>query len=146
MIRYIGVGSNVLKEYCHKEGINNTFFHDRFRPEETINFYSDTDFILNLYGHGTPFLDYALSNKLYYAATLRIPILVCPGTYMEEISTKYGFGVTMDINEKESADIIVNCFRRMDNEKMLTGCKQFCEIVEKDNIVWKTKVREALGC
>lgn len=143
LVRYIGVGSDLLKKKCEEEGIRNTFFHDRFSPEQTLDFYVETDFIINLYGSGTPLLDYALSNKLYYAAILGIPILVCPGTYMEEVAVRNGFGVAVDLDDEASKDSILG-FATEDEQVKKNG-ESFVKTVIYDNSIWENEVRKAFA-
>jgi hypothetical protein len=83
ILRFIGKDAFALKEFCKVNNVNNVELIDRFPPEKTLDYYYETDIIYNLYGSNTPLLDYALSNKLYYAAKLKMPILVCEGTYYE---------------------------------------------------------------
>lgn len=132
-VRYIGSGANLLKEHCEKNGIKNVYLHDRFPPEQTLDFYADTDIILNLYGNGTPLLDYALSNKLYYAATLGIPILVCPNTFMEEVAVGNGFGFALDLDDADGRDKVYTYSVSVNTETFIEKCKGFMTNVEQDN-------------
>ena len=104
LVAFIGYGSNFLKKFCKEEMINNVYIHDGFPPEKTLDFYYNTDIVMNLYGNNTPLLDYALSNKLYYAAQLGLPILVCPNTYMEEVAVGNGFGFSLDLEDTTMRD------------------------------------------
>lgn len=74
-IKFIGRGAEALEEFCKNNGFNNVTLIGRFESEDTTKYYMDTDIIMNLYGNGDPFLDYALSNKLYYAATFGMPFI-----------------------------------------------------------------------
>jgi len=131
-VKFIGSDAFALKDYCEQKKANNIVLIDMFPPERTFDLLWETDIILNLYGNNTPLLDYALSNKLYYAAKLTVPILVCKGTYMEEISTKYGFGYTFDLDKSAEADKLYNYYFKIDWENFLHGCDQFIEKVNLD--------------
>ena len=85
-INYFGRGSEALESYCKDNKIQNVRFHGSFSPSHVMDFYKETDLINNLYGNHTKELDYALSNKIYHAGQLHLPILVCPETYMQEVS------------------------------------------------------------
>ena len=137
LICYYGSGSDTLKEYCEKNQIKNVDFHGRFNPDETLSFYSKTNIINNLYGNSSPFLDYALSNKLYHSAQLLIPILVCPDTYMEEITKKYNLGFVLDVNNESSPDILFKQYEEFDYSKMKSGADFFLKNVREDNRKWK---------
>lgn len=103
-INFIGTNAETLQPYCKENGVENVTLIGTFNPTDTLSYYNKTDLIMNLYGNHTPLLDYALSNKLYYAASLHKPILVCEDTFMETISEKYDIGFTLrmsDLDEKE---------------------------------------------
>ena len=98
-LHFYGSGYGEHAKYCAEKKIENVTVTDWFPTEKTVELYGKADIVLNLYGNGTPVLDYALSNKLYYAAQLGKPILVCPKTYMEKITTAYGFGFVLDTED-----------------------------------------------
>lgn len=143
-VRYFGIGANILKQFCKEHNIHNTYFHDRFPPEKTLDFYTNTDFIINLYGSGTPLLDYALSNKLYYAATLGIPILVCPGTYMEKVAVGNGFGFTVDFSDNNTKEKLITYFRSIRHDSFVKQCNEYMKTVDVENHKWSKTVFKAL--
>lgn len=98
-LQYFGTQSELLQEYCEQNGIENVKFKGRFNPEETWFYYMKTDIINNVYGNDSMELTTALSNKLYYAAGLNIPILVSPNTYMQTVSEKYNLGYTFNTDD-----------------------------------------------
>lgn len=133
IINYFGRGAELLRDYCETMNIENVNFYGSFNPSQTIDFYADTDLINNLYGNHTPFLDYALSNKLYHSALLRLPILVCPGTYMAELSSKYGIGYVLDVEDAYSPDKLFQWFTTLDVNKLNEGAAFFIRAVEAEN-------------
>ena len=132
-INYFGKGSEVLKEYCHNNGINNARFHGAFNSEMTMNMYRNTQLINNLYGNHSKYLDYALSNRLYHACELRIPILVCKDTYMAEVVEKYNLGYAVDINKPVVPEEIYNWYIKFNIEQFALGCEKLLHDVELDN-------------
>lgn len=132
-INYFGTGSEVLEQYCADNGIVNSKFHGAFSPEMTTSFYETTDLINNLYGNHNKFLDDALSNKLYHAAQFYMPILVCPETYMEEISLHYNMGFVLDVDDKSSPDKLYRWYSNVDRGKLKIGCDEFIHHVKNDN-------------
>lgn len=141
LLKFIGKGSYSLIEYCKINNIKNVKLIDRFPQEKTIEYYYDTDIINNLYGNMTPLLDYALSNKLYYAAKLYIPILVCPGTYMEYVSTKYSFGYSFDIEDPNACDKLFNYYKSNSWIDLKENCDKFMKTVELDNSLFAQRVK-----
>ena len=89
-----------------------------------------------MYGNKNPHLNYALSNKLYFSAQLGIPIVVCPDTYMEEISKKYQLGISVDIEKPTSKDKLVDFYDNMDYKTMISGADLFLENVKRDEKIF----------
>lgn len=132
VLAFYGQNSERLEQYAKENNICNVEFRGRFEPDETVSLYEKTSIINNYYGNHTPVLDYALSNKLYYAALFHKPILVCEDTYMYDISMKYSFGICL--NEKQcTADSIYRAYTDMDRRKLEAGCDCFLQKVETDN-------------
>lgn len=132
-INYYGRGSEVLEAYCKEKGICNVKFHGSFSPTQVLSFYQEADLINNLYGNHTKELDYALSNKIYHAGQLELPILVCPGTFMEEVSMKYHIGFVFDVNKEGVVDELYNWYQNFDTFKFREGCKVFIKDVINEN-------------
>ena len=77
-LSFIGTKAEELGTFCREHNVENVTLRGTFEADRILDFYRDVDMVNNLYGNHTPVLDYALSNKLYFAATLQIPILVYP--------------------------------------------------------------------
>lgn len=133
ILRFIGKDAYALKEFCKDNNINNVELIDRFPPEKTLHYYYDTDIIYNLYGNNTPLLDYALSNKLYYAAKLKMPILVCLDTYMEKVSSEYGFGYSFNIDNEEECNNLFYYYNSIKWNEFNDNCDKFIDEVNKSN-------------
>lgn len=132
IVAYYGVGSNILEDYCNDKKINNVLFRYGFAQEETLNQYIGVSAINNIYGNNDPRLDFALSNKLYHAAQLRIPILVSPKTYMEEIASLYNFGCSVDPFVPGMADKLFKWLERVNRERLSNGAEQFLKKVSNE--------------
>ena len=139
-LRFIGKDAFTLREYCKERMAENVELIDWFPPERTLDYYYESDIICNLYGNHTPLLDYALSNKLYYAAMLHIPILVCPDTFMAEISIEYGFGYVLSLEKKSEKDELYNYFRNINWDDLTQNCERFNKVVENDNFLFRKKI------
>lgn len=131
-LTFLGAGANKLQEYCCDLALDGVTFEDYFEQSQTIERLQEADLIFNLYGNHTPLLDFALSNKLYYAAELGIPILVCPDTYMEEIVSKYSLGFTVDLQDGSCPGILYDQITSFDWMAFDSGRKSFLKKVEKD--------------
>lgn len=144
-VSFFGRGAMKLENYCREQEITNVRLEDAFPPEETIGFYRRADIINNLYGSNSIELDYALSNKLYYAAALGLPVLVCPGTYMETVSKQYGFGYTFDFDSPTAGDDLFHYYISMDWEVFYKACDAFLERVKVDDALFERAVRKFAG-
>ena len=130
-INYYGTGSDYLKKYCEDNDIRNADFHGSFSPADTADFYLKTDIINNLYGNHSPFLDYALSNKLYHSGQFYKPILVCPNTFMEEVSKQYKMGFVFDV-ENPDKEALYNWFIDFNRKEFEQGCDAFIQKVKNE--------------
>ena len=131
-LSFIGTRATELNKFIEENKIQNVFTYDTFKPEEILDFYEDVDFVNNLYGNHTPTLDYALSNKLYIAAELHIPILVCPDTYMSEIVSKYTIGTVVDIGVQNLGDLLYDYYKSIDWMVFCAQCKRFLRAVYEE--------------
>jgi len=144
-IRYIGIGANNLSQYVERQEFSNVYLHDKFPPEKTLDYFSSTDAIINLYGSGTPLLDHALSNKLYYAALLTVPILVCPETFMSKISKEYNFGFDIDLNDPVIKDEFYLWYNNVDESKLVNGCDEFILKYNKEEEIFNNSISQWLN-
>jgi len=126
--QYIGKGAEKINKN-YNQNISTEGF---FKPEKTLNKYSEADAINNIYGNKTLSVKYALSNKLYIAALLKIPIIVSSETYMEEVIRKYKLGFVLDIENKESKDALNMYLENYDRNELINSCDEFLKDVNKD--------------
>lgn len=96
VLQYFGTRAEELETFASSEGITNVRFHGRFQQEDTYKFYMETDIINNIYGNKSQEVVTALSNKLYYALFLDLPVLVSPNTFMSEITRSVGIGYDVE--------------------------------------------------
>ena len=120
---FIGKGSEELETFLLHESIKNVTIEGAFDPSMTFDKYANVDIVNNLYGNGLPQLDYALSNKLYIAAISKKPILVCKGTYMQEVSK--GFNIAIDLNDLNLSDEIYDCYNSVKSDEITKAAASF---------------------
>lgn len=143
-ISYIGTGAMTLKSFCDENEIFNVTLHDKFKPEETAYFYTNCDIINNLYGNHNKYLDYALSNKLYYAAQFRIPVLVSKDTYSSEIAERYHLGFSWDPDEDQSIEKLYKMYCNFDRTSMEVLADEFLSAVVYENTLFENRIEEFL--
>ena len=141
ILRFIGKDAFALERFCRENNVSNVELIDWFPPEKTLDYYYEADIIYNLYGNNTPLLDYALSNKLYYAAKFKMPILVCPNTYMEEVSKRYGFGFTFDLDDPNACDDLYDFYVNIDWKRFYDNCNSFLQQVKVDNLIFEDRIK-----
>lgn len=143
-LKFIGRGSEQLRKYCADNKVRNVELIGRFEPEQLPEFYLKTDIALNVYGNQNPYLDYALSNKLYSAAIMGMPILVSPDTYMETVAKQYGFGLAVDPSDNRCADSVYEYYVNCKPEEIQIGCDRFLNDVEQDETLFGKSVKKFL--
>lgn len=132
-LAFRGRGYDLLKAYIEKRGITNVEAVGEFDFSQTLQQYANADIVLSMYGNGSPYWDYALANKLYFAAQLGLPILVCEKTAMAAMAEKYELGVAFGPTDEGAKDRIARLFDEVQVEKRRKGCREFLDIVEADN-------------
>lgn len=131
-LNFIGKGSEQLQEFCQVNNYNNVNLIGYFERSKLSDFYEMTDIALNSYGNDNPFIDFALSNKLYSAAMMGMPIIVSPNTYMAEIVEKYNLGFILDLNDINSLNILFEYYVNLDKKSFLNNCDRFMKDVYND--------------
>jgi hypothetical protein len=144
---YAGRGFDSMINVCKKHAIKNVSIVGEFPSEQTFVYYKGADVVMNLYGSGSPLWDYALSNKLYLAAQMGLPILVCKGTTMARISAKYGFGIAVDVNSDTLANDIEKQYKRINFADLHKGCDAFLKDIAAQDSKADALIRSfAMGC
>lgn len=133
VLAFRGRGYDQLRDYINGCGATNVEATGEFDFSQTLQQYADADMVLSMYGNGSPYWDYALANKLYFAAQLGLPILVCEKTAMADMAEGYDLGVAFDPADKAAKDRIATLFDENQVMKRREGCREFLEMVEADN-------------
>lgn len=139
-LNFIGRNALKLKNFCEQNDIQNITLIDEFKSADTLKFYLKTDMIMNLYGNHDPLLDYALSNKLYYAAYLYKPILVCKDTYMERITNQFKLGMSLSLDDEKERDDLYNYYKNLNRKKFIYTCDAFWRTIEMENEKLRRKI------
>ena len=139
-LNFIGTNAEKLEDFCLMNNVKNVSLIGTFDSDKTLEFYSKSDGILNVYGNHDNLLDYALSNKLYYSASMYKPILVSPETYMSKIANEYNLGIELIMKDKKELDDLYNYFMKMNREKYIKNCDKFIDMVVKDQQKTKTEL------
>lgn len=145
-LHFVGTRALELEPFCKENAINNVTLIDTFDSSKTIDYYENVDFVNNLYGNHTPILDYALSNKLYFASELHIPILTCFDTYMSKVSDKYGFGFAVNVDDPALGDKLWKYYTSIDWSILSAGCEKFMKRVHAEQKASDEKLINIISC
>lgn len=146
MLAFRGRGYDQLGGYIEERGIANVEATGEFDFSQTLRQYADADMVLSMYGNGSPYWDYALANKLYFAAQLGLPILVCEKTAMADMAEGYGLGVAFDPADKAAKDRIATLFDEDQVTNRREGCREFLKRVEADNRRALSDIKDFFDC
>lgn len=128
IIEFAGQNSNAINDYIKINNIYNVKINGRFAYEKTGEYLQNADIIYNLYGDENINLRTALSNKLYYAVWLNIPILVYKNTYMFEVSNECGIAYGIDKDDFSNlADNLYAWYKNLDRKYIARKCEKFKE-------------------
>lgn len=134
-LHYYGKKADVLREFAEAEGIHNTAFHDSFPVEQTKDFMEKIDVINNLYGNGTLNVRKAISIKYFHALYAKVPILVCPNTYVGQIAKEAGIGFEVDDDhiDAKMKDELYDWYRSLDFGQIEKNCEARLQQATEEN-------------
>lgn len=146
-LHYYGTKANVLQAYAQEHGIRNTAFHDTFPVADTGKYLEKIDLVNNLYGNGTVNVRRAISIKLFHAIYSRVPILVCPNTYVGEVAKSLGMGFDVDDSEIDAAlpDRLYAWYRSLDFDAMQAKGAAYMESAIRENEAFAALVERYLN-
>ncbi len=142
ILSFIGEGAESLYPFIYEQKINNVILKGRYEKSESSDFFYQADICNNLFGHGVPHLDYALSNRLYFALQFGMPILACPNTYTEEIILKYGVGFSFDESDPNVVDRLWRYYKNINWKSFYESCDLYLTEANKDEQEFLTKMGE----
>ena len=146
-LHYYGKNADILREYAESHGIRNTVFHDSFPVQDTAKYLEKIDIMNNLYGNDTINVRKAISIKFFHALYAKIPILVCPDTYIGELAQELGVGFVVD-DEKIDASLCEKVFTWYRGLSFTQLDKASCEAIEQAkqaNKIFEGKVLSAIA-
>ena len=127
-----GFGDEPVREYVKERDISNVELCGAFDVKETANYLAQADVLYNLYGTEDINLRTALSNKLYYAVCLNIPLLAYRDTYTYELAATCGIGFAVDDSYEMNtfADDFYEWYRSRDVEWSGQRCKEMINLAQ----------------
>lgn len=144
-LRFIGRNYDELASYCSEKGITNVYVKGDFKSSETLDLYKDVDVIMSMYGSDKTHFKHQLTNKLYYALQLGLPLLVSEGSYMAEIVNKYDLGLVFSPESTSMKDAILGLYDMTKEHQRESGQKEFLEKIAVENTQTFEKVKAILA-
>jgi hypothetical protein len=125
-MRVIGNGSESVKKYADLVGCKNIEVSGGFKSSSTMDVLTTGDILFNVYGNDNHCEQTALSNKLYYAVCMQIPIIVSHSTYMAKVTTDLGIGFEIDFDSpNDICTQLYDWYRNFDQSKVEHKCEEF---------------------
>lgn len=146
LLKFVGAGTEILKDYVGQKHITNIEIEGSFSPDQTAQYLKNADIIFNLYGFGSKDVDTGLSIKLYYAIHLNIPILTYDDTYINYYAKKSGINITISrIMTDDLSDYIYNSYHNWDIDLAMKLCNKTMIEIENSQIKLHSKLKELLS-
>ena len=145
LLKFYGRGYDQLESFCSSNGITNVQIRGDFSANQTVSFYQDVDAIISMYGSSQTHFKYQLTNKLYYALQLGLPIIVSPGSFMAHVTEKYSLGHALNLSDNSEKNAILSLFDNPAAAARLSGQRSFMEIVHRDNDAAMQKISDFLN-
>ncbi|MDD2268377.1 MAG: hypothetical protein PHY15_02365 [Eubacteriales bacterium] len=137
LMKFVGIGSEIVKTYADDCGCKNVEFVGSFERQKTLEYLNEADIIYNLYNPTNACERTALSNKLYYAVCLNVPILVFKNTYMYEIAEECGIAFAVDGRFDNSlGNELYRWFEQFDRKSAQKKCESFLTKAKESKIIF----------
>jgi len=139
-----GTNADVLAEYAKEINATNVYCTGSFPISMTTSYLNKADIINNLFGDKTIGVRTLTSVRLFHAAYMNIPVLVNAGTYMQDITDKFGIGYSVESIDDNLPDKLYKWYHDVDFETIKHGCQKLLDEAEKSNELFIRKLNEFL--
>lgn len=113
-----------------------------FEPTEKERLYKSSDLVFNCYGNDTPLVKYAISNKHYDGALYKVPVIMSPGTIMDELSKGNGF--PLDLDRVTNLDGLYDWYVNLDAELYDAYATKVIEDSKRDNYKLREHIKSII--
>lgn len=136
------VGSNELTEYVSSLGSDRIKAFGAYTPDQKVGIMESVDILFNIYGNDRPLVLYALSNKLYDACYMKLPVLTSSDTSMSEELGDYAFDV--DFDDEKILDKLYEWYHAIDGEAFSVYAEKYLRTVFEDQERFYSKLKETV--
>lgn len=132
-LRYIGTGTEVLREFVNEMEFTNIEVRGTFAMDEIGEILNQADIVNSYYGPA-PYIEYLLmSIKMGYAIRAKIPLIVgCEATEVADSVERYGIGFVLDGFES-LGDKLYEWYTNLNYQEYSAGCEKYIDDINKIN-------------
>ena len=133
ILKFIGQGSEIIKNYASERGFTNVECVGAFEPELTAELLEGTDIINCAYGAMSEAERSLLPTRFYYAVHMGIPIICSKGTWLERVANEKKIGITIpaEIDKVDGiSDDVYESYMKMDFSMMRNECKKYIDEID----------------
>lgn len=129
-------GTQQITEYVSQHPCDRIKTFGAYKPDEKVAILKQVDILFNAYGNGNKLLDYALSNKLYDAFYMKIPLLTSPHTAMSEEAGAFSYDI--DLEKANSLDGLYDWYCNIDGNAFAAYSSQYLnQVFRSQNAFYK---------
>ena len=139
-----GSGATSLKDDVKVNRYTNVSFFSEFEASETTKYLENVDVLFNIYGNENLHKRTAVSIKLFYAISMKIPILTSPNTATDSIARQVGIGYTFRSNDNNFATSFHKWFCEYSQEKVGKECDDFLENIKLNQQIVLDRISKSL--
>ncbi len=122
ILEFIGQGSEVIADFCKENHYVNVICEGSFEPSETNKKLRGVHIINCAFGTKEIAEKMLTPIRFYYAVYAGIPIMTADETWLNELSEKYGMGITVPVNlndVKNLGDIVYKQYQAIEFNEMI---------------------------
>ena len=106
ILKFVGQGSNVIKEYTLSKNINNVICVGQFEPDNTMALLEDANIINCAFGANSLPEQRLMPIRYYYALINHCPVLTTLGTWVDTEAKKVGIGISVPNKISPSKELV----------------------------------------
>jgi len=144
-LHFHGTNAEIMEEYAKSIGAKNVVCSGRFPVQETPKYLEQADIINNVFGIKTIGVRTLTSIRLFHAAYMNIPILVSQGSFMEEISTKFGIGFSVKEEDQDLGNELYSWYTNLNFCQIKDGGKALIDEAIFANTKFELELKKWIG-
>lgn len=111
-LKFIGQGSDCIKQYVEKNNITNVECLGSFLPKDTLKLLEDTDIINSAFGAKNDAEKALMPIRYYYSIYQGCPVLTTEGTWVDAEAKKAGIGISVPYSFDNNLQICNDIYKQ----------------------------------